>query len=67
MFCDAKPAGLLSLIAAKNDAVPKPSTSPDPLNIPFQDPPANANARVLKSFNNWKQRLGVAKGVKENL
>ena len=44
-----------------------PETSPDPLNIPFQDPPANANARVLKSFNNWKQRLGVAKGVKENL
>ena len=28
-----KPAGLLSLIAAKNDAVPTPSTSPDPLNI----------------------------------
>ena len=27
-----KPAGLLSSIAAKNDAVPKPSTSPDPLN-----------------------------------
>ena len=44
-----------------------PTTDPDVLNITFKDPPANANAMVLKSFNNWKQRIGVTKTAKENL
>ena len=44
-----------------------PVTDPDVLNITFRDPPANANAMVLKSFNNWKQRIGVTKTAKENL
>ena len=44
-----------------------PVTDPDVLDITFRDPPANANAMVLKSFENWKQRLGVAKTAKENL
>jgi len=44
-----------------------PVTDPDVLDITFRDPPTNANAMVLKSFENWKQRLGVAKTAKENL
>tara|TARA_B100001778_G_scaffold75757_1_gene61023 strand:+ start:3974 stop:4582 length:609 start_codon:yes stop_codon:yes gene_type:complete len=44
-----------------------PTTDPDVLSITFRDPPANANAMVLKSLNNWKQRLEVTKTAKENL
>ena len=44
-----------------------PTTDPDVLSMTFRDPPANANAMVLKSFDNWKQRLEVTKTAKENL
>ena len=44
-----------------------PATDPDVLSMTFRDPPANANAMVLKSFDNWKQRLEVTKTAKENL
>ena len=44
-----------------------PETEPDPLTITFKEPPTNVNGIILKSFNNWKQRLGVTKTAKENL